>query len=95
MDHLKVDTDVFANMRDELSRTGRTIDSILDDFDRDNTRLDQTWTGEAADAYRDKAAQWRDNVISTKQNLTQIVTVVGEMKTTYESCETACFDTWA
>lgn len=79
----------IANGQQAVATTSRNVDSQLSDLKQFVQRLVSSWTGEAAEQYQVKQAQWDQAAADLNQVLNQIGVALGTANENYQGAEKA------
>ncbi|MFY1635652.1 WXG100 family type VII secretion target [Solwaraspora sp. WMMB335] len=84
---LVVDFQVLQRASADIEQALRTLQTQLDQLERDAAPLVATWEGEARQAYEDRQGRWRNASRELQSMLREIKVAVDESATDYLSTE--------
>jgi WXG100 family type VII secretion target len=93
--HLRVDLEWLEEHEDELARTARRLDALIEDLDRGLERVTQAWTGLAFDRFGQVFRQWRSDSAELRQSLQRLRSVVGTAHGNYSAARQANLRMWS
>ena len=95
MTEIAVNFDQLQSTQQQLATTGTVIDQHLEDLKRYLQPVVSTWTGEAAETYQAKQAEWNTAAADLNAVLVSVGNALSEVADSYRSTEASNRNRWA
>jgi len=94
MPYYKVDTDKVLDMVEAMRIANAGIESALERLDAQVRRLEDSWSGEARDAYSRAQVQWRRDLADMNRTLANAARRAANVSTHYAAASQAAAAHW-